>query len=139
MRPLCSVDSFQVRKSWVGPSKLRVSPSTKDLSGLVESTITINLLIGSPYMLLSIDENKVKDELARATPLYSVAALNIEIKIGEFPIPMVNASSAVMTLPPDLEKSTQRLIELRQRLIASGSKPLSADELERLIDETRGR
>ncbi len=90
-------------------------------------------------MLLSIDENKVKDELARATPLYSVAALNIEIKIGEFPIPMVNASSAVMTLPPDLEKSTQRLIELRQRLIASGSKPLSADELERLIDETRGR
>jgi len=90
-------------------------------------------------MLLLIDEKKIQDELARTTPTYAVVASNLEIPIAGYPPPVVSVSSAVMTLSPDMEKARQRVMERRQRLIESGSKPLSAEELERVIDETRGR
>ena len=90
-------------------------------------------------MLLSIDKNKVRTELRKSRPSYSVTARNLEIKTEGYPAPSIEASSAAVVLSPEAEKAVSRLKELRQRLIDSGKKPLSANELEVLIDETRGR
>jgi hypothetical protein len=90
-------------------------------------------------LLLSIDENKVRTELRKSRPSYSVAARNLEMKTEGYPAPSIDVTSAVMVLPPEVEKAIARINELRQRLIDSGSKPLSRSELDVLKHETRGR
>jgi hypothetical protein len=90
-------------------------------------------------MLLSIDDAKVKAEVAREQPSYRVTALNLELPMEGYSAPAITTVTAVMTMPPDLQKANELLMELRQRLIQKGEKLLSPDELEQLINETRGR
>jgi hypothetical protein len=51
----------------------------------------------------------------------------------------VHVYSTTNAMPIDMERARERLLFLRQRLIASGIKPLSEEELARTIEETRGR
>jgi hypothetical protein len=91
-------------------------------------------------LLLMIDENKVREKLAAATPAYVATACNLEMPLPKYyPELEIKVSGAAMTLPPDAERARNRLIELRQRLIESGSKELSGEELQRTFDETCGR
>ena len=91
-------------------------------------------------MLLAIDQNKLDEQLAITIPAYTVTPCNL---IVETAVPVehltTNVYSTVAGLPADVERSRARLLALRQRIIESGVKPLSADDLDRYIDETRGR
>ena len=90
-------------------------------------------------MLLLIDEKKIKEQLSQTFPSYSVSAFNLEIPIEGYPIPTVDVFNAVIVPSPESEKARDRLMRLRESLFKSGNKALSREELERVIDETRGR
>jgi hypothetical protein len=91
-------------------------------------------------MLLSIDATKVADQLRMARPTYVVTTCNVEAIAMSAPQPSgISIFSTVVAMPPDLERARARLLTLRQRLIASGESPLSALDLDRQLDETRGR
>ena len=89
-------------------------------------------------MFLSIDPEKVKEQLA--TPAaYTITSGNLETQPVQYEPVSVQVYSTTTAMPVDMERARERLLLLRQRLIASGVKPLSEVELERTIDETRGR
>lgn len=90
-------------------------------------------------MLLSIDESKVQAEIARAEPAYRVTAVNLILPESKYPIPSITPVTAVMTVPLDLQKASELLLEARRRLIEKGDRFLSPEELEREIDDIRGR
>jgi hypothetical protein len=83
-------------------------------------------------MLLAIDQKKVDEQLAAITLGYVVNAFNVETAVMAPPeSPSTDVYSTVAGLPPDVERVRARLFALRQRVIDSGVKPLSADELDR--------
>ena len=90
-------------------------------------------------MLLLIDQNKIDAQLAETQPTYTVTPVNLETPTIRYELPAVDVNSAVTAMPADLECVRARLLSLRQTLIERGVEPLSADDLERKIDETRGR
>jgi hypothetical protein len=91
-------------------------------------------------MLLSIDSEKVKEQLAKTSPAYIVTPSNLEPPIEmTYELPSAEVHGTLSGMPPDLERAHERLWALRNRIIHSGRKPLSPQELEREIDETRGR
>ena len=90
-------------------------------------------------MSFSIDQKKIDAELAKTPPAYTVTPCNLEIPSVSYELPTVNVNSAVTAMPPGLERARERFLILRQRIIDRGSSPLSNDELDREIDETRGR
>jgi hypothetical protein len=83
--------------------------------------------------LLIIDQTKVEQELARATPFYTTSC-SLEI-----PIPTARVWNTVMFTPPEVQEARQRLMEIRRRFIESGGRLLSTEELESTINEVRGR
>lgn len=61
---------------------------------------------------------------------------------SDVPIPgpeSIQVTGTTTTMPASLERARERLLSLRQNLIDSGVRPLSADELQREINESRGR
>ena len=89
-------------------------------------------------MLLSIDPEKIRKQLA--TPaIYTITSGNLETQPISYEPETVKVYTTTTAMPVDMERARERLLLLRQRLIASGVKPLSEEELERTIDETRGR
>jgi len=90
-------------------------------------------------MLLWIDEKKVEEELKKPRQNYAVSAVNCEP--GTIPLletPTSHAYSAVNLVPPDMEAARERLLALRQKIMERGGL-VSGENLDRLIDETRGR
>lgn len=90
-------------------------------------------------MLLSIDATKVEEQLGRSRPSYTVTACNLEVAAGDSDQPSTTVVSTVVAMPPELELARERLIRLRQNLIQRGQPLLSAEDLDRELDETRGR
>ena len=90
-------------------------------------------------MLLLIDTNKIAEQLKHVQTSYVVTPCDIEIQSVNYAIPTVEVNGMAITMPPELERARARLMSLRQSLIARGIEPLSADDLDRKIDETRGR
>jgi hypothetical protein len=90
-------------------------------------------------MLLSIDPEKVREQLA-TPPAYTVTwSSKLETPPIHYDPVSVNIYSTTTAMPIDMERARARLLSLRQSLIESGVKPLSTENLEREIDETRGR
>jgi hypothetical protein len=92
-------------------------------------------------VLLVIDQKKVEEELAATERSYTVTSSNLDADIVRpYAEPAgTQVYSTVEALPADSERSRARLLALRQRIIDSGVQPLSPDDLDRCIDETRGR
>jgi hypothetical protein len=93
-------------------------------------------------MLLSIDLDRVKKKLREPPVELTLASANLEPTGPPLESPSaesVRVHSTVTGLPDSLQRARQRLLLLRQSLIASGVSPLTPDELEREIDKTRGR
>ena len=90
-------------------------------------------------MLLSIDQNKIVEQLAKSPPAYTVTPNNLEPASVGYEPPTAEVHSTATLVSPDVERARRLLLTLRERVIENGRKPLSADELEREIDETRGR
>lgn len=93
-------------------------------------------------MSLSIDQNKINEQLAKNPPAYVVSPCNLESAPvpPQADIPATHVTSTVSGLPPEVERYRDRVLSLRQHLIDKGERPASSpDELERIINETRGR
>lgn len=90
-------------------------------------------------MLLSIDQKKIDAQLAETSPAYTATPCKPETLTMRYELPTVEVHSAVTAMPADFERARTRLLSLRHSLIKRGVDPLSADDLERKIDETRGR
>lgn len=90
-------------------------------------------------MSLSINQAKINEQLARNPPKYSVVPCNLEIVFPPIPEKPPTVSSTV-DASREWEEYRDRVLALRQRIIQRGKHPAgSAYELERIIDETRGR
>lgn len=93
-------------------------------------------------MLLSINQSKVNEQLAKNPPVYVVSPCNLEIATvpPQAEIPATHVTSTVSGIPPEVERYRDRVLSLRQHIIDKGERPASSpEELERIIDETRGR
>lgn len=90
-------------------------------------------------MLLSIDPEKVRRELAASLPYTVTSATNFETPVPSCEAVSTHICSTTTAMPADIERARDRLLTLRQRLIEKGNRPLSREALEREIDETRGR
>ena len=91
-------------------------------------------------MLLSIDKNKIEEELKKSPRPYVVSVANLEPETkGPVEIPSTEAHSAINVLPPDAEAARERLTALRRRIIERGGETASGEALARIIDEIRGR
>jgi hypothetical protein len=91
-------------------------------------------------MLLSISDDKIRQEMEKVDRVYTVSVGYLEPGYDNtIPIPSGTAQSAINVLPPDLEKEREQLMALRQSAIDAGMRPLSFDDLDKLIDEIRGR
>ena len=91
--------------------------------------------------VLWINQKKIDEQLRKNPPSYTVSAVNIEPQVHPFDttLPPAIAHTAVNVLPPAAEAAHQRLIDLRRKLVESGRKLLSGEELDRTIEEIRGR
>jgi hypothetical protein len=87
-------------------------------------------------LLLTINPDKVRQAMNSGGG-FMVMAEHLEPKPPGPESAQVHGT--ITAMPASLERARERLLALRQNLIASGVRPLSADELEREIDETRGR
>jgi len=89
-------------------------------------------------MLLSIDAVKVTEQLERK-PFYTVTwTSNLETQIAKTDEPVsAHIYSTVTEMPVDMERARARLLSLRRSLIAKGVQPLSREEFERSISDTR--
>lgn len=93
-------------------------------------------------MSLSIDQSKVNEQLAKSPPAYVVSPCNLEIVTvpPQAEIPATNVTSTIGGVPPEVERYRDQVLSLRQHLIDKGEHPASSpEELERIINETRGR
>lgn len=89
-------------------------------------------------MSLLIDPDKIRQVFNSGAHTLLFTSENSEV----VPIPTpesIQVNGTTTAMPASLERSRERLLSLRQSLIDGGAKPLSAVELEREIDETRGR
>ena len=86
-------------------------------------------------MLLSIDMEKVKKQLAERTPTFTITSNNSEIQqeLPSIPEP-IHISGTVTAIPPEIERARSRLQFLRQRL-----RDVTPDDLDREMKEIRGR
>ena len=88
-------------------------------------------------MSLSINFQKVREELAKAEDFRN--AVPITVENVEIAMPSAEIHGTLSVIPPEFERARERLLTLRQSLINRGEKFLSADDLDKGIDETRGR
>jgi hypothetical protein len=94
-------------------------------------------------MLLSINQKKIDEQLANYPPLYVVSPCTLEIAAApapQFEFPEMRVNGTASGISPEVERYRDRVLLLRRQLIDRGERPAaSPDELERIIDETRGR
>jgi hypothetical protein len=90
-------------------------------------------------MVLSINEEKVNEELEKTPPRYVVSPFNWEPQKVPHQQLTTDVCTAVTEIPPDVARARADLLSLRQQMIEAGKKPLTPDELDREIDEIRGR
>jgi hypothetical protein len=95
-------------------------------------------------MLLSIDENKVRELLESSHGRYAVSTLDVPtVKIESYQsaYPTSYAASGTDYAAPVLvtAETKENLMSARHRIEESGVRLKSADELTREIDEMRGR
>ncbi len=91
-------------------------------------------------MLLSIDQTKIDALLAKAQPGYAIEAVLWSAPASNtVAIPELNAGSAIFVMLPSLEESRNKLLMLRDKIATKSKSPMTPEELERLVDETRGR
>jgi hypothetical protein len=97
-------------------------------------------------MSLSIDKNKIKEQLASLQPVSGIGSINFSVYPTLPPtapspsiiVPeAIEASSTNYMMPPELVKSYERLLALRDTIIHKGGL-LSEEDLERAIAEIRG-
>lgn len=93
-------------------------------------------------MLLTIDTAKVRKSLATSgAPLYVVTASNLAIV--ELPPPMAPSSSVSGTVmlggPRTTLETREQVLALRRKIEESGVSLKGVDELNREIDEMRGK
>lgn len=89
-------------------------------------------------MSLSINSAKVKQKLDDINALKAESQLVVWGVING-PVTAEVFGSVSVVVPPEFEKARERLLTLRRHLEEKGEKFLSADELDREIDEARGR
>jgi hypothetical protein len=94
-------------------------------------------------MLLSIDQKKIDELLVNNPPLYTVTPSTLEtvdVSALNYEIPSGSVYSTVTEMSPEAERYRDRVLSLRQHIIDRGEHPASStEELERIIDEMRGR
>lgn len=92
-------------------------------------------------MLLSIDPKKIEKQLETAYTSYVVSQSNLHMPDAvESPkASMGHTNSTISVMSPELERSRLRVLSLRQHLMAKGDKSFPTSDLERSIDEARGR
>jgi len=82
-------------------------------------------------MLLSIDPQKVQLKLAEKPPSYVVTPYYWEADVIQPEAPTSGFSSFTPSVPPELERARERVLALRQQLIAKGNPFVPDNELER--------
>jgi len=88
-------------------------------------------------MLWSINSDKIKQALNSDSLKCILTCEHLEPRV---PGPeSVEVYGTISALPASSERARDRLLSLRQNLIDSGVKPLSVEELQREINDTRGR
>jgi hypothetical protein len=93
-------------------------------------------------MLLSIDQRKIDEQLANYPLRYVVSPCSLEPAPvpPQTEVPAMRVTGTVSGTPPEVERYRDRVLSLRQQIIDRGERPASSpEELERMIDETRGR
>jgi hypothetical protein len=93
-------------------------------------------------MLLSINQRKIDEQLAISSAMYVISPCNLEIATPppEPEIPAMRITSTMSGTPPEVERYRDRVLSLRQQIVDRGERPASSpEELERIIDEARGR
>jgi hypothetical protein len=91
-------------------------------------------------MLLSIDQKKIDEQLANAQLGYTVSSVSWSAPESDtVKMPELNVGTTIFTMPPALEESRNRLLMLRDKIVIKGKPPMTPEELEHLVDETRGR
>jgi len=89
--------------------------------------------------LLVIDSNRLRQEIAQLPTSHNVWPQSFEAEGPEYMELTTDVSGTVFALPQDLKEAQNRLLALRQRLISEGNKPVSGDDLDQIIAESRGR
>lgn len=93
-------------------------------------------------MLLSINKEKIDRLLADTHTLYTVFGSDIqvdELKAVNYAIPDSHVYSVVTEMSPEVERYRNRVLSLRKQIIDKEHVASSTDELEHIINETRGR
>jgi hypothetical protein len=94
-------------------------------------------------MSLTIDEDAVREHAAKESgPTYIVKALNLVAPDDLPPVllhPSSVASTASMPAPTMSAEIANRLLDLRQKIVQSGSRLLSTVELDREVAEHQTR
>jgi hypothetical protein len=86
-------------------------------------------------MWLSIDPEKVKEQIAKSPAYVVTSASNFEPPTVPYDPVSAEIHSTTSAIPADMERARARLLALRQSII----KPPASDDLDREIDEIRGR
>ena len=95
---------------------------------------------GDVDMVLTIDQNKVDEQLANTVAAYTVTLRNLNVSaVPPAEPPPTQVYGTVAGFPADFERARARLVALRQRVIQGGAPMLSGDDLDRYIEETLGR
>jgi hypothetical protein len=91
-------------------------------------------------MSLSINQSKI-DEQLRNPPESAYVVFPCNLDTPPISVPDTPPSvSGTVDVSSELDQYRDRVLSLRQRIIARGERPAnSPEELERIIDETRGR
>jgi hypothetical protein len=92
-------------------------------------------------MLLTIDEAKVKEFLANVgEPPYVVKASNlVAVESIPVPIPALMVGGTIFEMPRSDAEGRDYVMSVRRKIEASGVPLKSPDELNRELDEMRGR
>jgi hypothetical protein len=90
-------------------------------------------------MSLSIDSDKVRQELSRTQESYAVFVHNIDLGSFTFEQPSAPVYGTTSEVPYDVRQAKERYLSLRKQITESGTPLLDAGALEREIDEIKGR
>jgi hypothetical protein len=90
-------------------------------------------------MSLLINSQKVRERLEDAQRFFNLPLSAENVEHIEPTMPTAEIYGTLSIIPREFEKSRERLLALRQHLVGKGQKLLSDEELDKEIDDTRGR
>jgi hypothetical protein len=88
---------------------------------------------------LSIDSEKVKEALLHTEEPYAVFVHHIDLGSMAFELPSASVYGTTTEVPYDVQRAKKRFLSLRKKITESGTILLKPEELEREIDEIKGR